>query len=87
LICAAKFVSVSACTEERIVLRCQPNHYITVYTAEWQSADSIPGLPGCVATEHLQTGSTGKLIATGSDKLRKLASFLVCQKVRNEQFA
>ena len=43
---------MSACINERIVLRCQPNHYIIVSTAEWQTADSVPGLPGCI-TDHL----------------------------------
>jgi len=42
-------VSVSACVDERVVLRCPPNHYIIVLTAEWQSANAIPGLPRCVS--------------------------------------
>jgi len=52
-----KFVSVSACIDERVVLRCQPNHYIIVYTAEWQSADSVPGLPVCVRDYPISTGN------------------------------
>jgi len=52
-------VSVSACVDERTVLRCQPNHYIIVYTAEWRRADDIPGLPVCI-TDHLpSTGIIG----------------------------
>ena len=43
---------MSACIDERVVLRCQPNHYIIIYTAEWQPADSVPGLADCI-TDHL----------------------------------
>ena len=56
-------MSVSACIDERAVLRCQPNHYIVVLTAEWQTANAIHGLPDCI-TDHLpSTGQSNENIA------------------------
>ena len=56
-------MSVSACVDERVVLRCPPNHYIIVLTSEWQSASAIPGLPRCVSDDLYGAGELNENIA------------------------